>query len=406
MGWDPSYKPRLRPVEAFRVPVEHGDHDGELVGIRDSGGLSNVVLTMSIPALQVLSFMDGSRSCDEVLEAYHRLHNQPLKRETLESMLDHLEEAHFLEGPTFEAHYASLVAAYQQAPARDMPHAGALGVDASGRVFDEMLADFQIPEIDGEIAGVIAPHLDYGRGAPCYALVYGLLGRRKAPQRVVILGTNHFGRSRSVVATGKDFQTPLGRTPADVDFIERLERRVGPLRACEFDHAREHSVELQVVWLQHLFGADAFAIVPILCPDPCVPAGVPDPEPGGVDLHEFSEALAELMGEDQTDTLVIAGADLSHVGMTFGDERRLDDAFLGDVAQRDQSALARLEGEGADAFVHALQDRDNDTRVCSAGCIFVAATVLKKARPQVLKYHQAVDHDTQNCVTCTAVVFT
>ncbi len=406
MGWDPTYKPRLRPVEAFRVPPEDGEADGEVVGLRDSGGLSHVVLTMSAPALQVLSFMDGSRSCDELLQEYQRLFDRPLRQETLESMLDYLEQAHFLEGPAFEAHYASLVAAYRQAPVREMPNAAALGVDASGQVFEEALAGVELPQVEGRIRGVIAPHLDYGRGEPCYASAYGLLRDRDVPDRVVILGTNHFGRSPTVTVTGKDFETPLGRTRTDVEFIERLEARVGPLREHEFDHAREHSVELQVAWLQHLYGAEAFSIVPVLCHDPCGPTGTAPYEGDGVDLRAFSTALGESMRGDDLDTLVIAGADLSHVGATFGDTRSLDDAFLGEVARHDQAALARLEQSGADGFVDELRRRENATRVCSAGCIFTLATALGDARAEVLRYHQAVQQEAQNCVTCAAVVFT
>jgi len=405
VDWDPTYKPRLRPVEAFRVPPEDGEAEGEVVALRDSSGLSDVVLTMSVPALQVLSFMDGSRSCHELLQEYQRLFDRPLRRRTLESMLDYLEQAHFLEGPMFEAHYASLVAAYRQAPVREMPHAASLGVDAAGHVFDETLAGVELPRVEGRIRGVIAPHLDYDRGGPCYALAYGLLRDRDVPDRVVILGTNHFGRSPTVTVTGKDFETPLGRTRTDVGFIERLEARVGSLREHEFDHGREHSVELQVAWLQHVYGAEAFSIVPVLCHDPCGPTGTAPYEGDGVDLRTFSTVLGESIRDDNLDTLVIAGADLSHVGATFGDARPLDDQFLAEVAWHDRAALARLELDGADGFVDELTRLNNATRVCSAGCIFAASTALADARAEMLAYHQAVHQEAQNCVTCAAVVF-
>jgi len=406
MDWDPTYKPRLRPVEVFRIPDEDGELDQEVVGLRDSAGLTNVMLTMSVPALQVLSFMDGSRSCEELLQEYERLQGRPLRRDTLESMLSYLEQAHFLEGPVFEAHYATLVDAYRQGPVRAMPQAEALGIDESGRVFDDMLAEAEVFDVDGTVRGAIAPHLDYGRGGPCYGTIYGLLRTRSVPDRVVILGTNHFGRSSAVTATGKDFETPLGRSRTDVAFIERLERAVGPLRDGEFDHVREHSVELQVAWLQHLWGADACSIVPILCHDPCGPTGTAPYDGQGVDLRDFATALRDLLREDDQDTLILAGADLSHVGATFGDTRALDEAFLSEVASADRAALVSLERDGADAFVEVLRGHDNATRVCSAGCMFATAVALEGARPHVLKYHQAVHQPSQNCVTCAAVVFT
>ncbi len=408
MDVNSTYRPRLRPVEAFRLPPDDGEsgYQGETIGLRDATGLSHVILTMSEPALRLLTFVDGTRTCDEVLAAYQDHGVQSVSRATLDEMLTHLERAMFLEGPTFETHYAGLVEAYQAAPARTMPQAAALGVDATGHVFEEMLAGVDLPTIDGLIRGVIAPHLDYARGAPCYAITYGLLKARPVPDRVIILGTNHFGRSTSVVATGKDFDTPLGLTHTDVGFIERLERRIGPLRTHELDHAREHSVELQVPWLQQIYGAEAFHMVPVLCPDPCGPTGTAPYDGQGVDLRDFAHAIKEEINSDDTDTLIVAGADLSHVGANFGDDRPLDEAFLAAVAEQDQSALASLVEDGAEAFVDELKARDNETRVCSAGCMFTAATVLGEATVRVCHYHQAVDRETQTCVTCTAAVFT
>jgi len=321
-------------------------------------------------------------------------------------MLDCLDQAHLLEGPSFEAHYASLVTAYRQAPVREMPHAAALGIDASGQVFEETLADADPFEVDGRIRGVIAPHLDYARGRPCYAIAYGMLRNREVPGRVVVLGTNHFGRSPTVVLTGKDFETPLGLARTDVAFIEKLEAGVGPLREHEFDHAREHSVELQVAWLQYLYGSEAFSIVPVLCPDPCGPSGTAPCYGDGVDLHAFATTLGKVIRDDHVDTLVIAGADLSHVGAVFGDARPLDEAFLGEVARHDRTALAKLEQGGAEEFLEELRRHENATHVCSAGCIFAAATALSDARGRVLAYHQAVHSEEPNCVTCAAVVFT
>jgi AmmeMemoRadiSam system protein B len=233
------------------------------------------------------------------------------------------------------------------------------------------------------------------------------LRRRDPPHRIVILGTNHFGRSTAVVATGKDFETPLGRTATDTAFIERLELRCGvgcgDLRRHEFDHVREHSVELQVLWCQHLFGAERFKIVPILCPDPCGPTGTRPPDGQGVDLGEFAEALGRCIREDDADTLVVAGADLSHVGANFGDDRPFDEEFLRGVWERDKRVLQALEQDGAEAFRACVAEDENPTRVCSAGCIFALKAALPDAKARILRYHQAVDQASQSGVTCAAV---
>jgi AmmeMemoRadiSam system protein B len=198
----------------------------------------------------------------------------------------------------------------------------------------------------------------------------------------------------------------MGTVRTAVSFLERLEDRCGNLRTYELDHAREHSIELQVAWLQHLFGSDTFEMVPVLCPDPCGPTGTLPVDGQGVDLREFASILGELLADDPQDTLVVAGADLSHVGAAFGDERRLDDAFLEEVRQRDHRALDELQINDPSAFLERVAEQDNATRICSAGCLYVLAAALPDTTGTVLRYHQAVDQASQTCVTCTAVAFT
>ncbi len=396
MQWDPTDKPRLRPVEAFRIP------DGEevTVGLRDRSGISDVVLSMSAPALQILALMDGEHTCDDIRREFQAQFHAAVSEETLHSLLTHLETAHFLDGPGFEKHYRALLHDYREARVRGMPHAQGLGIDPSGRVFDEMLSDTPSETTTDRLAGIIAPHLDYPRGRPCYAAAYGMLRGQPPPQRVVILGTNHFGRSTGVVATARDFQTPLGTTCVDLPFLEKLEASCGGLRNFELDHAREHSVELQVAWLQFLFGPTSFRIVPFLCPDPTAPLA-----PGDVGPVRFASALNDLLAEDGRDTLLVAGADLSHVGANFGDDRPLDEAFLAEVQRRDDEALDRLAAADGNGFVLSVARDDNPTRMCSAGCMYCLAAALPDASPRLLRYHQAVDQETQTCVTCAAVAY-
>ena len=403
MLWDPTFKPCLRPLEAFHVP---GEGDGR-IGMRDPSGLSDVVLTLSPAAVHIMTLMDGGHSCEGILRGFEAAVGQPLRVDTLHEMLEHLESAHFLEGTEFESYYESLLLEYRDRAVRRMPHAESLGItDASGKIFEEMLAEVQPINVAGKVAALIAPHLDYPRGRPCYAAAYATLHGRETPDRVVILGTNHFGRSTSVVATANDFATPLGTTRTDATFLERLEARCGGLRTYELDHLGEHSVELQLAWLQHLWDADAFEMVAVLCPDPCGPTGTAPAGGAGVDLREFAETLGELIADDPGDTLVVAGADLSHVGASFGDDRILDEAYLQSIRERDERALRQVEANDPDRWIECVAEDGNPARVCSAGCIFALSTALPHATATILRYHQAVDQPTQTCVTCTAVAFT
>ncbi len=404
MNDDHELRPKLRPVEA--IPLADGQEG--MFAVRDPSGIAEHMLSVSEPGLFILSKFDGDHTLEEVSEAFTSHYGQSVSRSTLVEMAEKLRVGLLLEGPDFEAHMEVLLTAYRASAVRPAGYGKELG----DREEAEALLSKMLPLSDGdgggpgEVVGLIAPHLDFGRGWPCYTDAYVSLRGRRCPTRVCVLGTNHFGRSTSVVGTSKSFETPLGVTDVDTDFLERIEARCGQgLRTFELDHRREHSVELQVICLQHVFGAGSFKLVPFLCHDPCGPTGTKPYDGRGVDLADFADALAAVTAEDEGDTLLVAGADLSHVGAQFGDEFRLDEGYLESVERRDREALRHLESSDPEAFVRVLADADNPTRVCSAGCMFVLARALRDARPTMLRYHQAYDEEQQICVSCTAMTY-
>ncbi len=400
MEFEADFKPRLRPLEAFPIA------DGERVGLRDPSGLSDMVITLSGATLHIIAMMDGTKTFQEIRDRFKAAAGVVLPPEKLESMVGELERIRFLDGVGFESYYQSLLEEYQHKSIRDIAQGSALEVDGDlTAVLDEMLADADAVPPPGPVIGLVAPHLDYARGRRCYSAAYAQLRHRPVPDRVVILGTNHFGRSMSVVGTASHFRTPLGLANNDIEFLQRIEKRCGLLRDFELDHLREHSVELQVAWLQHMFGTDSFAIAPFLCPDPCGPTGTAPADARGVDLRNFAEALGDLLADDGQDTLIVAGADLSHVGAAFGDSRSLDAAYLDEIRTLDRRALQNLTVNDPLRWVTTVAENHNPTRICSAGCIFVLAAALRGSSGALLRYHQAVDQASQTCVTCAAVAF-
>jgi len=394
------------------VEVFPAEQDGrQVLVVHDPSGLALGPIAVSPAALLILSMLDGEHTARDVDAAFGKHFGQALPPEQLASMLDQLDAARYLDSERFQAFLHEQAEEYRSAPTRKSADAGGQGVDSDDleATLRRLLAENQRirpARAGARIAGLVAPHLDFARGQRCYADVYGLLAESPPPKRVVILGTNHFGQSTSVVTTTKDFETPLGIVRTDRAFLQELQTRCRcDLTRNELDHKREHSVELQVALLQHVLGPETFEIVPVLCPDPCGPTGTLPYDGRGVDLRVFADHLGEMVRSASEETLVVAGADLSHVGMRFGDQRDLDEAFLDEVRRLDGQRLDALLSGDAAAFVGAVASNGNRTRICSAGCLYTIAKALPWARPELLRYHQAVDTESGTGVTCASAVF-
>ncbi len=401
--------PALRPLDVRPIRLDGQD----LLLIEDRTGLAESPMVISQAGALILVHLDGRHGVAEIREQFRlRIGSAPSDQQ-ISDLVEALDENLMLDSPRFQAHYQELVAAYAAAAVRESRPAEGYGTGAGGlgELLAQLMPDLRetalsLPARQERLVGLVAPHLDYQRGAPCYVKAYAELLAEEPARRYVILGTNHFGQATGMTATGKDFATPLGTVPTDRDFIARLEQRCGAtLREGEYDHLREHSVELQVVMLQHLFPEGGFSIVPVLCHDPCGPTRTMSYEGRGVGIKSFAEHLQDLLEEDDVPTVLIAGADLSHVGRNFGDECELDEPFLERVRDADREALRHLIDGDGEGFVTCLTERANDTRICSGGCLYGVRSALPRARAALIGYHQAVDRETGTGVTCAALTF-
>ncbi len=122
-------------------------------------------------------------------------------------------------------------------------------------------------------------------------------------------------------------------------------------------------------------------------------------------MRDFGKCLRNCLEDDFEDTLVIAGADLSHIGGQFGDDRVIDESFQVEVEKSDRKVLEYLAANDAESFLQHVRDTENPTRICSVGCMYAAMSALGDTSVKVLRYHQAIDGDGQVGVTCAAAAF-
>ncbi len=167
--------------------------------------------------------------------------------------------------------------------------------------FTETLGPGDVPVVGTgprQLLGIVAPHAGYLYSGAAAAWAYAAAARDGRPTAVVILGVNHRGVGAPLaLSPAAGWRTPLGVMPVAQQLNERLLKLDSDLRLDPTAHAMEHSLEVQVPFLQYTFGE-----VPIV---PIVIGHV-----AGTAIERLGAALAHLA--TQVDLLVVASSDLSH----------------------------------------------------------------------------------------------
>lgn len=151
---------------------------------------------------------------------------------------------------------------------------------------------------DGRKAlGIMAPHAGYVYSGAVAGAVYGAI---KVPATVVILGPNHHGRgSRAALYPAGEWLTPLGSVAINSGLAELMLRNSPLLEEDSIAHQYEHSLEVQVPFLQVV--RPDVTIVPI-----CL--GFSDFE----SCRSLGVALAKSIAEYGKEVLVVASSDMTH----------------------------------------------------------------------------------------------
>jgi len=389
-------KPHLRPFQPLGV-----EQNGQkLVVLRDPAMLKEQSMMVQPQALQVLQHFNGDRTMAEVVAALQIKDDAHVN--ALIGLVTKLDEMGLVWGPTLEALEKELKEKLMAAGAFPAVASASLGKDpeAAKEQIQKWLDETEDPEVEGTPVAIVAPHLDYARGWPNFAAAYRCLDGIERPDRVVILGTNHFGIGDGVVLTELGFDTPFGRVPADSRVIGLLREKLGDrLLVDQLDHHGEHSIQLHLPWLQHRFGD--VPIVAALIPDPMTPMiAEDDARVGG---EQFIDAMIEALDEVGGRTLVVSSADLSHVGPQFGEPRPVDDQRRHDVERQDRDLMGKfISGDPAE-FLSAVQWCKNPTRWCSVGNMYATLRIAKPTSIELIDYRQASDEQGMMMVSSAAM---
>jgi hypothetical protein len=165
------------------------------------------------------------------------------------------------------------------------------------RAVDTLLAHAR-PAVAGDVVAVVSPHAGYPFSGQIAADALAQL-KGHDPEVVVVLGANHaapMGRGFAAYP-GRAFRTPLGEVAIDRDVTARLLKSGANVSAAAGPHEGEHSIEVQLPFLQAI--APRARIVPIV-------VGTRDPH----DTDRFGRALATAL--EGRRALIVASSDLAH----------------------------------------------------------------------------------------------
>ena len=163
--------------------------------------------------------------------------------------------------------------------------------------------------------GCVVPHAGYIYSGQVAGAVYSSL---QIPPRVILLGPRHHPRGESLaILTEGSWQTPFGEAQIDSTLARELAHAYPRLREDAVAHESEHSLEVQLPFLQRL--VPDFRFVPVVLGTDRYPV-----------LEELGRAVAHVVAAQAAPVLVIASSDMNH--------------YESDAVTRvkDQMAIARI----------------------------------------------------------------
>jgi len=399
--------PRLRSVETIFVQDRAR---GRLLVLRDTERIASGSVVLPAELAAVVARLDGVRTAAQVAAEATRATGHPVDAALVQQLVAELDEASMLDTPRFRALRRSVIRAFTSAAVRPAAHAGGAYHDDPAKLVryieDECFA--RAPAASpprGRMVGLCSPHMDLWRAAVGYGHAYRALrdGLDERVDTFILLGTSHAPMRRAFAVCAKRFDTPLGGLEPDGEAIAQLQADSGfDLREDEYLHRGEHSLEFQAVFLRHVLGqgprAAAARIVPILCGlgEALVarrdPAHVPE-------VETFVAALRALVERRAGRVLVVAGADLAHVGPRFGDARALDGRGRELLGARDRESIDLAVGRDAPGFFRQVAADLDTRRVCGLGPLYTLLRALPQGRGEALHYDQCVDPEEGSIVS-------
>ncbi|MBM3725019.1 MAG: AmmeMemoRadiSam system protein B [Acidobacteria bacterium] len=377
--------------------------------LRD-GRYTGMALLIPPPLVGMLGFFDGEHSERDLKDAAFQMSGGDLGAgEVVGQLAEALDEAGFLENERFQALRDEIHEAFAATPERLPAHAGAAYPEEPeelGGTMRRYMDRAAAPEISS-LCAIAAPHVSPEGGWESYRDAYAALTREMRDDVFVILGTSHSGEPDRFGLTRKNYITPLGAARTEVALVDELAQAAGDGVIMEdFAHAYEHTVEFQVLFLQHLLGAGV-RVVPVMvgsfARSVYLGQGMPEDQPG---TTRFFDALGNMAAREGRRLKFILGVDLAHIGRRYQDEEPAfeNQGRMLEIAEQDRRRLAAIAGGDASGYWDMVRRNQDDLNWCGSSALYTFLKAMPHAKGSVARYQQW-QIDPESVVSFTAMHF-
>lgn len=218
-----------------------------------------------------------------------------------------------------------------------------------------------VPQGEAQKAiGIVAPHAGYVYSGKVAGKVYSAM---RIPDTVLILGPNHTGAGASAaLAPEGEWLTPLGPVPVNSCLSQLILKHAPTVREDDAAHRFEHSLEVQVPFLQYRNPRVSIAALCLALPD-------------FGSIFRLGEGIARAISEFGEEVLIVASSDMTHY----------ESAAAAKV--KDDQALAQLTGMNPEGLLKVCREKDiTMCGVIPATAMLVAAKLLGATSCRLVNY--------------------
>lgn len=360
--------------------------------IRDPYHYSDATLLVPPPLVGVLECFDGIQSTLDLRSELVRITGDIQVSDLEKHLFDSLNDAGFLENETYRELKSRREADFAAEGKREAAFAGAAYPKDRNRLASLLAAHVDAPRGPANTIGIAAPHASLDGTWETYRAAYqSLPAPEESDERTfVILGTSHYGAPDRFGLTRKQFITPLGEARTNLELVDEIENAAGDaIRMEDYCHSVEHSIEFQVIFLQHMYGPQV-RILPILC-GPFVKSiyegGMPEENER---VARFFDILGNIAAREGKRLFWVLGIDMTHIGRRYGDPLRAT-ANMGEmlaIEQRDRERIRQINRGDIEGYWSLVQDRHDDLKWCGASPLYTMMRILPGVRSELLNYQQ------------------